>query len=102
MKKMFKIQYGILAFILLLGACKKDTPEKPDIPKEDDRDIRILKVGYKENRETIYHYDELGKLKYIVTDKSDLEKIEIVFGDGEITFDTKRLDGWQKSNIKHL
>lgn len=103
MRKLIIIQYGILACILLLvGACKKDTPEKPDIQKYGDQDVRILKVGYKENRETIYHYNELGKLKYIVTDKNDLERIEIVFGDDEITFDTKRLDGWQKSDIKYI
>lgn len=88
--------------LLMMGACKKDTVEKPDISNGNDRDIRILKVDYKENRETIYHYDELGKLKYIVTDKNDLEKIEIVFGDGEIIFETKALDGWQKSHIRYL
>src|SRR5690554_4830345 len=80
MKKMFKIQYGILACIfLLMGACKKDTP---DIPQNDDRDIRVLKVQYLgyDNlvltnplppmylKECTYHYDTDGRLTRIEND----------------------------------
>jgi hypothetical protein len=78
MRNPFKIQYGILACILLLAACKKDTP---DIPKGDDRDIRVLKVqylghDYSENfvfdppspmytKECTYNYDSEGRLSHI-------------------------------------
>ena len=83
MKKMFKIQYGILAFILLLIACKKDTL---NIPKDDDRDIRILKVQYMGHdydvnyafgvslplmykKKCTYHYDTDGRLTRIGNDR---------------------------------
>ncbi|HUH74313.1 MAG TPA: hypothetical protein VLZ75_07880 [Chitinophagales bacterium] len=81
--KKIKIQYIFLTLILLLmGACKKDTVEKPDIPKGEDRDIRVLKVQYLGHdyfvlgdppplmyaRECTYHYDTEGRLSYIEND----------------------------------
>lgn len=81
MKKLFRIQYGIFALILLsMSGCKKDS-EKSDIPKEE-KDIRVLKVQYQGHdyfvlseplplmylKECTYHYNADGRLIRIEND----------------------------------
>ncbi|MCO5230915.1 MAG: hypothetical protein M9958_07130 [Chitinophagales bacterium] len=98
MKKLFKIQYGILAFILLFGACKKDTPEKSDIPKEGDRDIRITKVQYSHDNggglvksDIYYRYDESGQLSDILTDSLN-SVASIEYDNGQIKIGTRNYE----------
>src|SRR5690554_3467690 len=95
MKKLFKIQYILLTFILLMGACKKDIP---DIPKDDDRNIRILKVQYMGHdyspdfvfdppspmyiRTCTYHYDKDGHLSNIKND--DILRVQVEYGHDQI------------------
>lgn len=83
-----------------MSACKKDTVEKPDIPKGEDRDIRVLKVQYMGHdynsslifgstnspdlftRECFYHYDSKGRLSYIVND--DLPRVQVEYDNNQI------------------
>jgi hypothetical protein len=118
MRNLLKIQYGILAFMLLsMIACKKDVSEKIDIPKEDDRDIRVLKVQYMGHdyfvfgdslplmypRECTYHYNGEGRLSYIENDGEQRVKAEYDNNHIKVTngVEQNRLFSsyWDNSNI---
>lgn len=99
MKKLIKIQYGILTCVLLLmSACKKDTVEKPDIPKGDDRDIRVLQVQYSHDNggglvksDIYYRYDESGQLSDILT--GSLNSVaSIEYDNGQIKIGTRNYE----------
>ncbi|MCO5230346.1 MAG: hypothetical protein M9958_04225 [Chitinophagales bacterium] len=94
--KKIKIQYIFFVLMLLMmGACKKDV--KSDISKNDDRDIRVLKVQYLghdydasafgENqlmytKECTYHYDSDGHLSYIMND--DILRAQVEYNNDQI------------------
>ncbi|MCZ2392621.1 MAG: hypothetical protein LC105_02020 [Chitinophagales bacterium] len=102
MKKLFKIQYILLALMLLLmGACKKDVVEKPDIPKGEDRDIQVLKVQYLYdnggalvNSNILYHYDENGRLSDVLDSGEDglYSMLWIEYENNQIKIGTKDYD----------
>ncbi|MCZ2394443.1 MAG: hypothetical protein LC105_11340 [Chitinophagales bacterium] len=120
--KKIKIQYIFFALMLLMmSACKKDTVEKSDIPKDDDKDIRVLKVQYighdysedfvfdppspMYTRTCTYHYDKDGRLSNIKND--DILRVQVEYGHEQITVTNEVEQGsryacyWDNSTINY-
>jgi hypothetical protein len=118
MKKLLKIQYGILAFMLLsMIACKKDVK----IPKDVNTDIRVLKVQYighdyssdfvfnppfpMYTKECTYYYDSEGRLSHIKNDdilraKVEYDKEQITVTN-EVEQDSQKAFYWENSIISY-
>lgn len=99
-----------------MAACKKDAA---DIPKDNDKNIRVLKVQYLGHnyssdfvfdppfpmytRECTYYYDSEGRLSYIKND--DILRAQVDYNQGQIIVtneveqDSRYASYWDRSDI---